>query len=349
MANMQPLPTTGVARFPSGHRLNTTDSTGRIIDLVVFEITIIGEKNDKLEVRVIPEDAGSKIFVIPRNDAYAFMQHGIPEPLLDPATNVASQYKSWPIIGPYSSGDAPHPWDVIQGAKNNCRILSGLQVLALCQPKLLMNALTFDAAAGTCTIRLRRTPGPKKEALTNAPFEDFTFSTALPCKWAPGVPQLLYAGADTDTTHLPLWACFFEKALAIMWGGYGALAGAEERSLMSALGINEVTTLQFGSSGVMNAAGWAKSMKESFAANRPMTTFIMGKQHNYGVVGASDDGVIICDPNSRQTGDYFQRWDGGHRVFKGQAVTLQDSANFPMFFTWEQYFENFLWAHIFQV
>ncbi|MEV6866148.1 hypothetical protein AB0M44_34790 [Streptosporangium subroseum] len=349
---MQPPPTTGVARFPKGLQFKADDRKGRTIDLLVYEIAVIGESDNFVEVRVILDTVAPKIFEIQRHVAYAFMQQGIAEPKLDPTTNVPVQYKSWPIPGPYSSGDAPHPWDVIQGAKNNCRILSALQVLALCRPTFLMNALTFDAAAETCTIRLRRTPGPTEVAATNAPFEPFTFSTALPCKWAPGAPQLVYAGADTDTTYLPLWSCFFEKALATMWGGYGALTGAEERSLMSALGVNDVITLHFDRldrTGEVNTAGWSKSMKDAFAAKRPMTTFIMGKQHNYGVVGVNDAGVIICDPNSRQIGDYFERWQGNHKVFNGQTTTLQQSVNFPMFLTWDQYFTNFMWVHIFQI
>ncbi|MFI6604832.1 hypothetical protein ACIBHX_52170 [Nonomuraea sp. NPDC050536] len=345
---MQPLPTTGVARFPKVQQFKGKDSKGTPVDLMVQEIVILGEAGDLVEVRFITEQLMVKVIELHHDAAYAFMQQGIPEPRLDPATKTVCQYRSWPIPGPYSSGDAPHPWDVVQGAKNNCRVMSGLQVLALCRPKLLMKALTCDTATGTCTIRLRRTPGPQQVAATNAPFEKFTFSTALPCVLGVNPPELVYAGAGALTKYLPLWPSFFEKALAIMWGGYGALTGAEERSLMSALGIHNVTTHHFAKDVELDNTAVVMGMQTAFAACLPMTTFIMGKQHNYGVVGADAKGVIICDPNSRPNQTYYDRWDGKPNVFNGQRATLESSANFPMFFTWDQYFDTFMWVHIFQ-
>ncbi|MFI6322868.1 hypothetical protein ACIBG8_35405 [Nonomuraea sp. NPDC050556] len=353
---MHPLPTTGVARFPGGRQLKvTTADTHRVIDEAVTEMSINHDVDaNTIEVRVVPANgAGPKIYVLSRYDVYGFMQHGIAEPAYDPASNSPKHYKTWPIPGPYSTGDKPHPWDVVQGEKQDCRILSALQVLALCQPKILMQALTCDVGAGTCTVMLRRTPGPKGVAATTAPLEAFTFTTALPCKWTgPNTAtQLLYAGADSVIDYLPLWPSFFEKALAVMWGGYGALAGAEERSLMSALGITTMQAIQFtkaARTGEQNVRGWITTLCDAFAAGCPTTAFIIGKQHNYGIVGVSPTHVVVCDPNSRQTGDYYARWNDSPRIFDGTPAMLQSSVNFPMKLTWAQFFENFMWAYIFR-
>jgi hypothetical protein len=347
---MEPLPTTGVARFPQGRRFEAHDSDGKLIDVVVSEMQIVSD-GDPAKVLIFPHGKGNyQTFVIRLNVVHAFMAHGVQEPpIYSPKT--LGHYCQWQIPGAYSTGSEPHAFDVVQGLQGDCRIMSALQVLALQQPQILKKALTIDTSAGTCTIMLRPTPGPKTVCLTTTQPQAFTFSTALPCKFTLGPDkELLFAGTGSLLTYLPLWPSFFEKALAMMWGGYPALTGAEERAFMSTLGFFDISTIQFSqatSGGDQNVEGRIKTITTAFEAKCPMTTFIMGKQHNYGVVGVTAKGVVICDPNSRQDAAFYDRWDHP-KIFDGNAETLKNSASFPMFFTWEQYFENFVWIHIFR-
>lgn len=348
---MQPLqPITGRVRFtePQGQLVVTYDDQGNGTAFQAAEISILSQ-GDPTTVMIIEIGVArpGRRLEIRQADAQRLLLRGIAEPQVAEAHLPFANYLVF--NNPPFNGQ-PKPSDVIQGRMGNCRIVSALQSIAVFCPGLLTSAL-HNNGNGTFTIMLKPSPHGEAEPKTNQAPQPFTISTALPCDRITGdSPDLFYCGRGSDLATFPLWPALFEKAFALMWGGYEKLQGAKETPLMLALGLTKGFTLDFMKPDRL-PQNWKQKMLQAAAAGHPMTCSLQGLQHNYAVIAVSENGVVVSDPRTHRDPAAVQRWatpsvfgwvDDGHLVGK-PSHTEADS--FPMLFSWEDFLEAFRWVY----
>lgn len=335
-------------RFPGGRMIKGQSLSGAPVELTVSEIIVVDKPKPGC-VRVVKQDwatAGTTV-QLADEDLVALLKEGIPEPMVAETETVASGFL--PLTNAPFSG-TPLPSDVNQGLIGDCRVISALQAIAVAQPALLTSALS--GGPDTYGVALKRAPAPDKAPASSQRPEVFRVSGALPVNRLPKEPELLYClrGNDTKDTSFPVWPAIFEKAFAVMWGGYGKLAGALEEPVMLALGLTSPLSskIQLLNNAKPDPAAWREKMMRFHAENMPMTTTIQDKRHNYAIIRVSEDGVVVSDPNTRRTGDFLARWATPRHVSTAPGF-VADSEVWPLFFPWDTFFDRFMWVYAYSL
>lgn len=340
----------GRVRFPQGRAIKGQSLSGAPVELTVAEIIVVGRPNPGC-VRVVKHGkewaaAGSTV-QLADEDLVGLLREGVPEPMVADAEMMVSAYL--PLTNAPFSG-TPLPSDVNQGLVGDCRVISALQAIAVAQPALLTSALSGDS--DTYQVTLKRAPAPDKAPASNQRPEVFRVSGALPVNRLSKEPELLYClrGNDPEAASFPVWPAIFEKAFAVMWGGYGRLAGALEEPVMLALGLTSPLSskIQLLNNAKPDPTAWREKMIHFYAEKMPMTTTIQDKRHNYAIIRVGEDGVVVSDPNTRRTGDFLARWAEPRHVSTAPDF-VRDSEVWPLFFPWDTFFDKFMWVYAYSL
>jgi hypothetical protein len=332
-------------RFPHGKLLRVKSSSGDSAEVNAAELVALD--NGKVWITKFgPKWKSSAIVVRLETELGPVLASGIPEPMVDPANAVQSGYL--PLDNPLFGAGGPLPSDVNQGLMGDCRIVSALQALAAAQPKLLMEAVT--GGPETYKVRMRRPPASNRAPKSSQPFEMITVSCALAMDRTKDEPEILYClRGNRPGTVFPIWPAIVEKALAHVWGGYARLDGALEDTIMLALGLSlppggKINFMSLDPDDSVNVEKWANSIKKSWAAGRPITAFIQGRQHNYAIVEVRETGVVISDPNTRREGDFQERWANPANMSAMTDDWKKTESVWPLFFTWRELVHAFTWV-----
>ncbi|MEV4256206.1 C2 family cysteine protease [Spirillospora sp. NPDC049652] len=313
------------------------------LNIAEFAVGEVGEGRAKLRVVRSGADWGvaSLQVTIAEKDLPALAGRSVKEPdLLSTHDGIGGYFAPDSALFP----SAPHPSDVAQGLVGDCRVASAFQALAASKggPALIQSLIT--TTEGGYNVRLVPTTGPKALPASGARPETMTISRHLPVSRHNRDPLYLLSGSPYGpTSTTPLWPAVLEKAFATMWGGYAALDGAEERPVLAALGLGDFVHVNWMSDEETKPAVAKAKMPSLAADGYAITTAARGKRHNYAVLAAGEDGVLVSDPNTPRGGDAEKRWKSATLI--KNAEKLPGSDEFPLLFTWDAFFQAFMWFY----
>ncbi|MEV5568973.1 C2 family cysteine protease [Spirillospora sp. NPDC052269] len=315
------------------------------ITVNVAEFVIGDVAGDRVKLRIVRAGAdwgvASWSVTIPERDLAALVGRSVKEPDLVSGHDQLGGY-----FAPASElfRGAPHPSDVTQGLVGDCRVASAFQAVAASKdgPALLRSLIA--AVDGGYQVRLIPTTGPKAMPASGAKPETMTISGYLPVTRHNRDPLYLLSGSPYGPSSTAvLWPAVLEKAFATMWGGYAALDGAEERPVLAALGLTDFVHFNWMNDEENKPAAARAKMPSLAAEGYALTTAARAKRHNYAILSVAEDGVLVSDPNTARGDDAAKRWTSPATVKR--ADQLPTSAEFPLLFTWDAFFQTFMWYY----
>ncbi|MFC4906088.1 C2 family cysteine protease [Actinomadura gamaensis] len=318
-----------------------TDSQVDVAEFLIGEVT-----GDRATIRVVRAGADWSVASWQVTVTTAVLAE-----LLDRSVREPDLIDKHDVLGGYfQAGTAlfqgpPHPADIAQGLVGDCRVASAFQAVAATPggPALIQSLIT----TGTDVYRVRLVPtaGPKSMPASGATATAIEISDYLPVTRNDKNPLYLLSGTPYGpTSSTPIWPAVLEKAFATMWGGYAALDGAEERPVFAALGLGDITHVNW-MSGDESKPAVAKTRIMSLAKDgyAITTAAARGPRHNYAVIGVTEDGPVIADPNTKRGAEAEKRWKSAEVVAKLDKMPTADQ--FPLHFTWDAFFQNFMWIY----
>lgn len=277
---------------------------------------------------------------VARKDLQQALAGGIGVPMLADGHHDLAWYRP---IGAASFIGEPHHGDVRQGTLGNCKLMSAMQALAA-RPggrARLKKIFVPGEQDGTYVVQLRTDLSPTAPGggLAYIPVDNY-----FPVRRDTGRPiYALYKRNTKDT--FPIWPALLEKAVAVAWGGYRNLV---EVTLSRITDDTIFATFGVAPSGDTTKNKLVTMSKSALQINTFVTkpfkqgaTFTAaGRTHNYAVIDADKDGIILADPRSApktstQWSTVYEADDNDDSRITNAGWDKDDSSDkFPIHLTW---------------
>jgi hypothetical protein len=277
---------------------------------------------------------------VTRLDLQPVLAAGINVPMLAAGHQNLAWYRP---LGTAAFIGEPAPGDVRQGALGNCKLMSAMQALAA-RPggrARLKKIIVPGEQEGTFNVQLRSdlTTGASGGGLVYFPVDNY-----FPVRRDTGLP--LYALYKRSAKEMfPIWPALVEKAVAVAWGGYQDLvevtdARIDDDRIFATLGV-----APFGDKIKNKLVCMGKSVTIiSTFVSQPFSkgaTFVAASPtHNFAVIDADKDGIILADPRSapktsEQWGTVYKADDNDQARIKNDGWDRGDGSDrFPIYLTW---------------
>jgi hypothetical protein len=275
---------------------------------------------------------------VARKNLQQALASGIGVPMLANGHHNLAWYRP---IGAAAFIGEPHHGDVRQGTLGNCKLMSAMQALAARPGGRARLKKIFGPGGqdGTYLVQLRTDLSAPGGGLTYIPVDNY-----FPVHRDTGRPiYALYKRSAEDT--FPIWPALLEKAVAVAWGGYQnlvevTLSRITDDTIFATFGVAPYSDTTKNKLVTMGKPAFQISTFVTKPFSQGATFTAASRTHNYAVIGADKDGIILADPRSApkastQWSTVYEADDDDDSRVRNAGWDKDDSSDkFPIHLTW---------------